>query len=157
MSSNSNDNSIDTMLYELDKIFKFYYLGYKNHEEPYEKIIKKIKKYKNTSKCEDLLIAIQNKIDSKETFLNLELNMWGILFVIIGVFVTIVSNLILNNYDKLNFLNQISSDFYVAFTIIFVMILIILHCFSIKSITERNKKNVSIKWYIIFYHLKIEK
>lgn len=146
MAINNNTKSVDTMLKELDGIFISHYLGYKKHQEPYKEIISKVNTYKNAREKKDLLIAIKNKFDSKETFLNLESNLWGVLFVIIGLFVTMTGDLILSNYDKLPFYNKIHPELYVAFVIMFACILILFYCLSIRHIRQKSKEKCYYKF-----------
>lgn len=150
MAPNNNLKSVDTMLKELDTIFKSHYLGYKKHQEPYTEIMNQLKTYKNAHEKENLLIAIQNKFDSKETFLNLESNIWGILFVIIGLFVTMISDLILSNYDKLDYFNIFPPHFYVAFVILIASVLFLLYCLSTHSIRKKSKAKCYYKFVYDF-------
>ena len=150
MAPNNNAKSVDTMLKELDDIFKSYYLGYKKHEKPYTEIMNQLKTYKNAREKANLLIAIQNKLDSKETFLNLESNIWGILFVIIGLFVTMISDLILSNYEKLAYFNKFPPHLYVAFVILIASILFLLYCLSTHPIRKKSEEKCYYKFVYDF-------
>ena len=48
--SNFNNTPIDTVLDEIDKLFKTHYLGYKNHSKPYEELIIEIEKFNQLMK-----------------------------------------------------------------------------------------------------------
>jgi hypothetical protein len=146
MAPNNNTKSVDTMLNELDGIFKSHYLGYKNHKEPYKEIITAVGVYKNAREKKDLLIALQNKFDSNETFLNLESSLWGGLFIIVGLFITMISDLILSNFEKLPSYNATNPEFYVAFVFLFASILIISYCLSIRHISKKSKKKCYYKF-----------
>ncbi len=150
MAPNPNNKTIDEILKELDILFKSHYLGYKKYQEPYKQIICQLKLYKNTHEKKDLLIVLQQKIDSKETFLSLESNIWGILFTISGIFIAMISDIILSNYDILNHFNNIPAHFYVIFVIFVAMSLVILYCLSIKTIREKSKKKCFYKFVYNF-------
>lgn len=146
MAPNNNTKSIDTMLKELDDIFISHYLGCEDRNEPYKEIISAVGVFKNAREKDDLLIAIQNKFDSKETFLNLESNLWGTLFIIIGLFVTMCSDLILSNYEKLPFFNSLPTIVYALFAIIVTSTLILLFCHSIGSSKRKSREKCYYKF-----------
>lgn len=147
MASNPNNKTVDEMLKELDILFESHYLGCKKYHNPYQQIICKLTPYRRAHKKDDLLIVLQQKIDSKETFLNLESNIWTALFTIINIFITIIN---INNHNILDYLNNNSAYFYVIFIIFVAIILVILYCLSTKPIRKKSKKNVFINSYIIF-------
>lgn len=123
MAPNPNNKSIDEILKELDEIFKLDYS--KKGNTSYEEIISKIEKYKKVHEYQNLLIAVQNQIDSRETFLNLELTIWPPLFTCINLLITIN-----NCYNKSSSVLQ-NIDSIVL--IISSLILIISYCIYVKK------------------------
>lgn len=160
MASNPNSKSVDTMLKELDGLFESHYLGCKERKEPkkpkepYSEITNKLKPFKNADEKNDLLNAIKNKIDSKETFLKLETNIWNILFVIIGLFVTMISNLILSNYDKLDYFNEIPRHYYVICVMLIAPIFILLYCCSTYPARRKSKEKCYYKFVYNYLNQK---
>lgn len=144
--SSKNNKNIDQLLKDLDKIFKEDYLGYKKNKNPYSKIISEIKSYRKVSNLSDLILAVDTKIESKASFFNLNFTIWGILFAILGLFITISKDFIIDNYNNLPAINSIMSiQNIVLYSILFICTIIITCLFSISF--ETRKKNKEQNFY----------
>lgn len=152
--SNSNDNrTVDELLDELSSIYKNDYVAYKSHEKPYKNIIDNVKLLRNSANSSDLNFAIQEKLNTKETFLNFEASIWGNLFIIVGLFTAIFADIIINNYEE-TFFSAIPKKISILIVTLIALIEIILYCTSVLGPTRRkNKKKCFYKFvYDILTH-----
>ncbi|MDD3138484.1 MAG: hypothetical protein PHX08_05885 [Lachnospiraceae bacterium] len=138
MRNRDDIRTVDTLLEELSNIYKNDYVAYKNHKKPYKNIIDKVKSFKNSVNSSDLILAIQEKLDDKETFLNLEASIWGNLFIIIGLFTAIFA-------DKDS----------IAIVIIIAPIEIFLYCISVLGCLRRKNKEKC--FYKFVYNILTQK
>ena len=147
--SNFNNTPIDTVLDEIDKLFKTHYLGYKDHNKHYEELITEIEKFKNNISKKKILISINEKINELEIVSNHETNIWGILFVIVGLFISILTYVYLDNYNLLLESIKLPLNFFVCLVMFFVIglfVVMILYCLSINPNTRKLKKKCYYKF-----------
>ena len=140
MANNQKIKSVDDIMKELDFIFKINYLGYKKINKPYKEILQKLKGYRGRSNSEDILYAIQDKIEGQETFMNLESNLWGSIFIILGLSITVVTDVILSNYEVIPILNEIPRLHLIGGFVAFIALEVVLYCISIMGHARRKNK-----------------
>ncbi len=140
--NNINESSVDELLNRFDKLSK--------HNKSYDELITDLKPYKKSNKKEELILVLKNKIASKETFLKLEQTTWTVLFVILGLFTTVVSDLIIANHAELESFNNISKEAYISTTIFFIILETLLYCWA--SLTTIRKKNKKLSFYKLVYN-----
>lgn len=144
-----NDKTVDELLKDLDNIFRTYYLKHKKNYNPYTKVLKELKQFRYIKNRDDLLFCLENKIESKETFLNFESNSWGSIFIICGLFITIGSDMILNNYNDSPF-EKIPKIYFISIILFFILIEILLYIKYILGPARKKSKEKS------FYKLAYE-
>ena len=99
------DKPIDRTIKEIDKFYNNYW-AHPQNKEPYSVLIEKLIQYKKAHQIQNLLLVLKNRIDSQETFLNLEKTAWTAIFVILGLFTTAISDLILAHHAELPLFNS---------------------------------------------------
>lgn len=151
MAPNPNNRTVDKMLQELDELYKKYWVDYKKQNEPYDKLFGELEKYRRVKKQKELIIAVQSKINSKETFSNLEISIWGFLFTAVGLFLTMTCDLILSNYESLNFFNSLHPSVYVAVVMVLTCMIIVLYCTSVGN--ERKKSREKCYYSFVYNYL----
>lgn len=147
MGTNQNNKTVDIMLKELDEIFNKHYLKSKKNDKKYTIIINKIKKFKTAEKKQDLLYALEDQINLKKNFLSLESNIWINIFVILGLVTTVISDIVISNYNDIKQWPFISKSSIIDVTIILVLIYTSLYlCSIIKYGSKKNKKKCFYKF-----------
>ena len=151
MAPNPNNRTVDKMMQELDDIYIKYWVNCKKRKEPYDELFGELEKYRRVKKQKELIIAVQSKINSRETYSNLEISIWGFLFTAVGLFLTMTCDLILSNYQSLKFFNRIHPSFYVSVVIILTCMIIVLYCISVGK--ERKKSREKCYYNFVYNYL----
>ncbi len=138
---NEKDYSIDYIINELEKIYIEQYKPNKTTKKLYEQIINYVSKIINIECKNDVLYAVHDIINSNSTFRNVESITWVNIFVILGLFTTIISDIVIENYSKLkNILTFITEVQLIGMFIIFFAIEVILFCYYYFRNIESNRK-----------------
>ena len=129
--NNINESSVDELLNRFDKLTE--------NKPSYTELINNIKPYKKSNKREELILILKNKIDSKETFLNLEQNAWNALFIILGLLATIFKEVIIKYYNYLSIPVSSLPNWTQGF-LFFIGIEVVLYCLTIPTFIKKKQK-----------------
>lgn len=143
-----NDKTVDELLKDLDYIFRKDYSKYKKNR--YTNVLIQLKQFRYIKNRNDLLCCLENKIELKETFINLESNSWGSIFIICGLFTTVGSDMILNNYSD-SFCSNIPKSSFISIIVLLISIEIFLYLLYIMG--QGRKKSKEKCFYKLAYEI----
>ena len=101
MTQNQRIKDVDELIQEIDNIFENYYVKSKDVDNPYRKVIEEVDKYKNEPNFQQLKYAVKNKINTYKQSMNLINTHWTTIFIVVGLAITVIADIILNNYEVL--------------------------------------------------------
>ncbi len=152
MAQKKNNETVDKMLNDIDQLFKEYWLNAKKYNEPYTELLSKLQPYKKAHRKQDLILVLQQKIDTKETFFNKSENTWTCLFAILGLLVTTAGDLFLNYQEYLGCFSLIPKWIVIAIIIILLFIETILFCLEFLKNSKR-KNNIKDYYKFVYNYL----
>ncbi|WP_085833830.1 hypothetical protein [Clostridium merdae] len=115
------DLEVDNILVQFNKCFESVYLSYKNNICPYDEVFNVIKPYKDSPILNDLLVAVQEKIEYNENVVSYEKSLWSIMFMILPINISLGT--LISGFD------QRYALIYILFQLLlFLIILILFRC-----------------------------
>lgn len=127
---------VDEMISFIDTIYEDYY----GRGDKYGDVIKEIKRYKNSRYKNDLISVLNDKINSIESFLGFESNIWALLFVIIGIYITIGIDMIIDHHDRIGVIKDISIDSCCNFLVIIMAVSVLAFGIAVPAMRKKYKK-----------------
>ncbi|MDU7338622.1 MAG: hypothetical protein E7L17_10970 [Clostridium sp.] len=120
-----DSSNIEQILSKINKCFESAYLNYKNNICPYDEVFSVIKPYKDSPILNDILIAIQEKIEYNENVVSYEKSLWSIMFMILPIYISLGT--------LINGFNQRYALIYILFELLLFLIILILFICAFKA------------------------
>ncbi len=147
---NEKDYSVDCIINELEDIYSKKYKPSEETKKLYEQVISSVEVFKNTKCLNDVLYAVKDIINSNTTYRKIESITWGNIFVILGLWIAISSNIIMTLFSDINMVRYIFAG--ILLIIFAAEVILYLH-----SLKETNEKNMRKCFYELVYNILSEK